>query len=72
MKANEDPIGFLARHNKGHVVVCLECKFKSPYPCSVPIYHENIGCYQQHCKICNTLLHKPKTEAWPELFDGRL
>ena len=68
---NEYPIGWLAAYDKGHIVICPNCKPDSPYTCSVEVYNDNIGDYQQHCWMCKKVLREPKTPAWPELFDGR-
>lgn len=80
----ETPIGYLLAQNiswerdgchnpkAGFVVYCLDCVpvMNPPGAKNVPVYHVNIGSYKQHCGNCHKLLHKGKTEAWPELFDG--
>ncbi len=52
-------------------VVCAECLDGYDRFAPVPLYHVNIDRYSQHCHQCQTLIHNPQSDAWPELFSPR-
>jgi hypothetical protein len=62
-------IGTLQHNGKGFIVVCESC-----FPANrltSPVFRENIGNYKQTCGVCHKVLVEGKTEAWPELYDGK-
>lgn len=65
---SERPIAWLLPVETGFYLTCAKHTINSQ---ATPVFRENVYPYKGSCVACGTVLVKPQSIAWPELFDGK-